>query len=101
MAERIILLNEGKIIKDMSCDELCKSIEGKVWLYSPQADDFSLTEYMKSHRVSEISRSLEMRIISDEPPAENAVSVTPKLDDVFLYYLDSDEADKAEKDVEQ
>lgn len=88
MAERIILLNEGEIIKDMSCEELCKSIEGKVWQFSSQAGCFNLSEYMKSHKVSEISRSLEMRVISDEPPSENAILLPPKLDDVFLYYLD-------------
>lgn len=101
MAQRIILLNEGKIIKDMSCNELCKSIEGKVWQYSPQGGDFDLPRYIKKHKVSEISHMLGMRIISDEPPAENAVSVTPKLDDVFLYYLDSMKTDGGERDVEQ
>lgn len=101
MAERIILLNKGKIVKDMPCGELCKSIEGKVWQFSPQSSDFNLPEYMKSHRVSEISRSLEMRVISEEPPSENAVPLAPKLDDVFLYYLDKGEPDSGEKDVEQ
>lgn len=94
MAERIILLNKGEIVKDLPCDELCKSIEGKVWQYSPPSSDFSLPDFIKSHRVSEISRSLEMRVISDLPPSEKAVPLTPKLDDVFLYYLDNEEREK-------
>lgn len=88
LADRIILLNDGRIVENLTAAQLCKSIEGKVWRVSSDAD--SLTEYMKTHKVSEISRDLQLRVISEQKPGPDAIPAEPKLDDVFLYYLDKE-----------
>lgn len=87
IANQVILLKEGQLLKQDSPDILMKEIEGKVWLVS--ANDKTINEKASHMKISNMFREnerIQLRVIDDQRPDENAVSVSPNLEDVFLYY---------------
>ena len=87
IANQVILLKEGHLLKQDSPDILMKEIEGKVWLVS--ANDNTINEKASHMKISNMFREndrIQLRVINDQKPDENAVSVLPNLEDVFLYY---------------
>ncbi|TCO72164.1 ABC transporter ATP-binding protein [Marinisporobacter balticus] len=87
IANQVILLKEGQLIKQDAPEVLMQEIEGKVWLVS--ANDKILNEKAPHLKISNMYREnqcIQLRVIDDHKPAENAVCVSPNLEDVFLYY---------------
>lgn len=88
IADDILIMKEGEIIMHGAYEDLLKVIVGKVWEVTLPKKDAQ--QYMDQYRVVRSHHngdSINMRIVSDYKPHENAHSVTPDLDDLYLYYF--------------
>lgn len=95
IANEIILLNQGKIIKNGTVSELCSEIEGFVWQLET-VDKNIVETYLKQYTVSNVYKDghkYNIRIVSNQKPKKEVKKIYPKLEDVYLYYF-SGEADK-------
>ena len=87
IANRIILLHEGKVCRSDTPDALCKEIGGKVWVVIAAGRD--LEPLLSQHKISNIHREgniYRVRMVCEEKPHPNALAVTPTLEEVFLYH---------------
>ena len=86
IAREAILLKKGDVIAYGAPSELSAEIEGKVWLM--ETDEGEVAGLYGRLNIVSISKSgdkVELRVISDEKPAENAVPTAPGLEDRYLY----------------
>lgn len=88
MADDVVLLGDGRLMERGTPTELCEKLKGKVYNVSARTEK-EVDEASKLGVVSSISHENEynIRLISDNKMPENAVSTSPMLDDVFLYYF--------------
>ena len=87
IANKIILLHEGSLLKYDTPAALCDELAGKVWALELQETDVP-TELVH-HTISNMAREgdgIRLRIISEEKPHPLAVSVPANLEEVFLYH---------------
>ncbi len=87
IADKVILMNNGEIIKNGTPYDLCEEINNKVWLVRVSEDEAE--NIITKYKISNIHREDEfyfIKIVSDEKPFPLAKSVTPSLEDVFLYH---------------
>jgi ABC-type multidrug transport system ATPase subunit len=87
-ATRIALVNKGKLLCESAPEDLLRELEGKVWEWSVSSDD--LTALKQRYIVSgTIRRSdgVQVRAVSATPPASQARSVDPNLEDAYLYFI--------------
>lgn len=87
IANQVILLKEGQLLKQDSPQALVRGIEGKVWNVS--ATENTIEEKLKHLKISNMMRNqdgIHLRVINDEKPDAHAVNIQPNLEDVFLYY---------------
>lgn len=87
IANRIILLKNGEICRNDKPTVLTDEIYGKVWSVNVSADE--LSGIVTKNRISNIfceDGVYNLRIISENQPAEKAVLVSPTLEDVFFYH---------------
>ncbi|MCD7783023.1 MAG: hypothetical protein LUI15_03915 [Firmicutes bacterium] len=85
------MLKKGVIVDSAPPQELTRRIDGKVW--NVTADEGELEEMQRKFRVTNISReegsgTVMLRVISDGCPKENAVNVSPTLEDFYLYIFE-------------
>lgn len=89
IATRNAIMKAGKIVDVGTTDELVKEIEGKVWTCSVPAGD--LDSYEMRFRVinqrSEDNGQLSIRYLSETPEISGAVAVSPRLEDLYLWYF--------------
>ena len=87
IANKIILLHEGDMLKYGTPAELCEELQGKIWALQLQKPDVP-TELVH-HTISNMAREedgIRLRIISEEKPHPDAVPVLANLEEVFLYH---------------
>lgn len=87
IANQIILLHEGDMLKFGSPAELCQELHGKIWALTLDAPDVP-TELVH-HTISNMAREdegIRLRIISEEKPHPDALPVLANLEEVFLYH---------------
>jgi ABC-2 type transport system ATP-binding protein len=94
IANEVIILKDGLLLKQGRIDTITKELYGKVW--SMVLDDQHLLQEMDRYQVSNMMRdgdALHLRIVGDERPAAYAENVDANLEDVFLYYCGEDKND--------
>jgi ABC-type multidrug transport system ATPase subunit len=87
-ATRIALVNQGKLLCESAPEELMRELEGKVWEWCVSSDE--LTALKQKHIVSgTIRRSdgVQVRVVSTSQPETQARSVSPNLEDAYLYFI--------------
>ena len=88
IARNIIMLKKGVIVDSAPPHELTRKIDGKVWnVYCSEANVQLMQERF---RVTNIARDDEagdviLRVLSEDKPDERAKTVTPTLEDYYLY----------------
>ena len=88
IADKVFLMKKGKFIMQGSVEELTEKAEGKVWeLTVPQKESRKYQETMTVANLRHEDGFVTLRIISDEKPAQDAVSCAPVLEDLYLYYF--------------
>lgn len=88
IAKEVILLKNGEVLQIETPMNLISQMEGKVHLV--QCIPEKLEEYMNSFCISNASvcnNRYLLRIVSDNPPTENAEITIPNLEDAYLYYF--------------
>ncbi|CAM3898690.1 ABC transporter ATP-binding protein [Mesobacillus thioparans] len=91
IAKEILIMRDGRLIEKDTPQNLVHHIERKVW--SVNAEEAEVPGYQASYKVGNISRQMDgiqLRIISEEKPAANAVNVPVNLEDLYLYYFDEE-----------
>lgn len=92
IANEVILLKEGHLLKQDNPQALMQEMDGKVWTIT--ADDETLEERLSSLKISNMLRDqngIHLRVIGDEKP-EGALPEKANLEDVFLYHFGGREA---------
>ncbi|MFC6649245.1 MULTISPECIES: ABC transporter ATP-binding protein [Paenibacillus] len=88
IANQVILLKNGRLLKQDTPQALIDGLAGKVWTVS--ATDHILDRQLHQLRISNMLRmgeKIQLRVIDDAKPDESAVNVQGNLEDVFLYYF--------------
>jgi ABC-2 type transport system ATP-binding protein len=91
IANTIMIMKDGKLALQNSNEHITDMLRGLVWDCSVGLNESS--KIQENYVVSNLRRSetgVEMRIISEDEPFENAAQVTPKLEDVYLYFFRED-----------
>jgi ABC-type multidrug transport system ATPase subunit len=87
-ATRIALVNQGRLLRESAPEDLLKEIENKVWEWTVTSDE--LVTLKQTHIVSgAIRRSdgVQVRVVSESQPDANAQSISPNLEDAYLYFI--------------
>lgn len=86
VANQVILLKSGELIKQGSPQQLMDQIKGKVWSITVTDDTLEEMLDLKISRMMRDEQGIHLRVIADEKPDGRAIHVKPNLEDVFLYY---------------
>lgn len=88
IADKIMIMKDGQLSQQATTDCICNSIKDFVW--SLQVTPKDVDSYNSKFIVSNLKHSgemVELRIVSEERPSENAVNVSPNLEDLYLYHF--------------
>lgn len=93
IADDVLVMKEGKIILHDECQKLLDTMANKVWKVnvSKKEAEQLILKYTIVNSHNQGSES-ELRIVSDEKPHQQAVSVEADLDDLYLYYFQEGES---------
>lgn len=87
IANKILLMHQGELLKYDTPVNLCAELEGKIWALELPEPDVPAT--LIHHTISNMAREgdgIRLRIIAEEKPHPLAVSVAANLEEVFLYH---------------
>lgn len=88
IADEVIIMREGEILRSDTMENLLKDVEGKVWIAT--VDHGTVDRLKHRYTIGNIvqrSDGVQVRIVSSTKPAINCESVNPMLEDVFSYYF--------------
>lgn len=88
IANEVILIKDGNLIKQDKPTNLLKDVKDKVW--SVRANETELANAFEKYNISNAVFENEMyslRVISDDKPTKEAVNINPNLEDVYIYYF--------------
>lgn len=83
------MMKDGRVLHFGKPQEITTEIDGQVWECTVPTS--CVEEYSETLNVSNL-RNIEnnctvLRVISEQPPMENAVKVEPTLEDLYLFYF--------------
>ena len=84
-AERIAVLEAGRLVADAPPEELLAAVEGRVWKVVVEPD--RAAELRSRHPVASVLHrpgGAHLRLLADEAPAPGAERVDPSLEDAYL-----------------
>jgi len=87
-ATHIALINQGRLVRHATPEELLRGAEGRVWectLTSAQLS--SAKEHLLISGTLRRSDGVRVRAVADAPPVAGAQPVTPTLEDAYLMYI--------------
>ncbi len=88
IAREILLMRGGKICAAGTTEELIEAMPARVWRV-PAAKD-QAGSFMKSYKTANMKAvrdGVELRLLSEKRPAEEAAEESATLEDLFLYYF--------------
>lgn len=88
IATHIVLVNQGKLLRECAPEDLLKELENKVWEWTVPSDD--LPALKQKHILSgTIRRSdgVQVRVVSARQPEAEAHPVLPNLEDAYLFFI--------------
>jgi ABC-2 type transport system ATP-binding protein len=87
-ATHIALVHKGQLLCEAAPEDLLRELEGKVWEWTVHSDD--LLALKQKHIVSATIRrsdGVQVRVVSASQPEAQARSVSPSLEDAYLYFI--------------
>lgn len=89
IANDIIILQQGQVLCQKSCEELLQGLKGKVWEISQSRTEYEDFEkkYLVSGIKQEAGRVRVRFICENDSIPETAMSVAPELEDVYLRFF--------------
>ncbi len=96
-ADDIAVINQGRLVAHSTAEQLLADVEGKVWIWVIGSSEFNVVkrDYLISSTIRR-SDGVHVRVISNEAPDSNAQSVSPSLEDAYLYSIELSRAKVAE-----
>lgn len=97
IAGYILVMKDGQLIHQGKPETIVSQIDGCVWTYETPDQRISDELSMKFNisNLKTTTNGTELRIISKTCPHEGAVSVSPTLEDLYLYYFNDKEEHNA------
>ena len=96
ISTRNVIMKDGKIVNVGTTSELVKEIEGKVWQGLIPAS--KLPEYEMRLRIinqrSEDNDKISVRYLAEQSGIEGSVTVSPRLEDLYLWVFPQDGIEK-------
>ena len=92
IAGEILVMKEGRLIHRGAPEVITHEIDGKVW--ECEVDTERADELCGRYNVGNLNNTGDktiLRIVGEEKPMEGAVSATPTLEDLYLYYFQEEE----------
>ena len=88
IADEILLMKEGSILQKGSLQEILEPIQGKVWecKVNPARESQILEQYAVVN-MREDTEGVFLRVVGEQSPSADAVSVEAALEDLYLYYF--------------
>ena len=100
IADKILLMKQGRIESQGAVGEITRDIEGRVWEYlADQEEALRMNDIFAVSNLKNEGEKVRLRIVSDACPREGAVPVHPGLEDVYLYHFEevSEHVDNLER----
>lgn len=88
IADEVLLMKKGKLVSQGTVSELTKQAEGRVWELTVTPEEAKI--WQEKAAVANLRHEGEqvvLRILSDNKPAEEAVSCGATLEDLYLYSM--------------
>jgi ABC-type multidrug transport system ATPase subunit len=89
-ATAIAIINKGRLLYHLPPEGVLERVEGKVWSCVVGSSD--LISFRQQHLISNAVRrsdGVHVRVVATEPPLSTAESVSPTLEDAYLYCISS------------
>ncbi len=88
-ADKIAVINQGRLVAHSTAEQLLADVEGKVWIWVIGSSEFNAVkrDYLISCTIRR-SDGVHVKVISNEAPDSNAQSVSPSLEDAYLYSIE-------------
>lgn len=93
VATEIVVINQGKKIQHAAPEDLLKILHGKVWLWIVPSTE--LPTMKQKYLISGTLRhpeGIQVRVVSESSPSEDAHLVEPNLEDAYLYLVTQNRA---------
>lgn len=91
IAKEIILIKEGKLVSQDTCNNLTKEIENEV--FEVEIEKENLKYFQENYRVSNLYHNddkIIVRLVTDNPPQNHKIQpVKPTLEDLYLYVFET------------
>ena len=86
-AEKIVLMNKGKLICFCKNEELLNSLEGNVWeCLTKESELEDIKDKYITGNIIRRNEGMVVRVISGTKPVSDAMTVQPTLEDAYIYY---------------
>ena len=90
IAEKVLILKEGRIRIADNPQKLLDTIDGYVWGVHCNKED--INEIKRNNNISNMRKEedgrIQVRIVSEEKPYADAITISPNLQDLYLYYFE-------------
>jgi ABC-2 type transport system ATP-binding protein len=93
-ATRIALIRQGRLIRCETPEALLSSVEGKVWEWIVSSTE--LAALRERHLITGTIRhsdGVQVRVVADAMPAPGARTISPRLEDAYLYSISNGRGD--------
>ncbi|GLG01241.1 ABC transporter ATP-binding protein [Alicyclobacillus hesperidum subsp. aegles] len=88
VAQDVLIIKNGQLVNRNTPEGFLRQIERKVW--SLTCTERQVSTIQQQFQVGSVTRThdgVSLRIVSDQQPLPNAETVTPTLEDLYLYYF--------------
>jgi ABC-type multidrug transport system ATPase subunit len=89
-ATEIAIINRGQLLERGAPEQLLQAVEGKVWQWVIPSTE--LNDVKQHYFISTTARrgdGVHIRVIRETSPHPDAESITPTLEDAYLYFISS------------
>lgn len=91
IADRIMIMKNGKMIRSGTEEELAKEVKNCVWkCLVPEKEAAALNEQYIVSNLKNQGENVELRIVSKNKPVPDAESLEVSLEDIYLYCIQND-----------
>ena len=89
IADRVLIMKEGRIVADGTVQSLTESVKGKVWRTKAKREDLPVIQkrFIIGEAFTESNGLVSLRLLSTQKPCENAEPCEPDLSDVYLNFF--------------
>ena len=95
IADEVLLIKKGRFVMQGTVPELTRRADGKVWELSVSQEE--ARRWQEKATVANLRHEenrIVLRIVSDDRPGDNAVPCEAALEDIYLYYFQTEEVDR-------